>query len=71
MTMKNRECDDKMIDCCPLCQCDEFFISDNDEKFICRQCGFITQKLGEVHAQIKSTDAKFKYYIHKAQTTIH
>ncbi len=69
--MKNRECADKMIKCCPLCQSDEFLISDNDEKFICGHCGFITNQLSEVHAQVSPPDVKYGRYIHLAQSTMH
>ncbi len=69
--MKNRECDDKMIDCCPLCQCDEFLISENEDKFICMQCGFYTQELGEVHTQISSPQIKAERYVHVARSTVH
>ncbi|GHW85131.1 hypothetical protein VCSRO199_2521 [Vibrio cholerae] len=30
---------EETIDCCPLCQHDEFFISADKEKFYCAKCG--------------------------------
>ncbi|GHX43639.1 hypothetical protein VCSRO205_3061 [Vibrio cholerae] len=34
---------EETIDCCPLCQHDEFFISADKEKFYCAKCGFSHQ----------------------------
>ncbi|EKO3575002.1 hypothetical protein M6B40_000653 [Vibrio metschnikovii] len=40
------------IDACPLCQHDEFFISQNGEKFFCAQCGFHTHQLQQIQQQV-------------------
>ncbi|EOB4245539.1 MULTISPECIES: hypothetical protein [Vibrio] len=40
------------IDACPLCQHDEFFISQNGEKFFCAQCGFHTHQLPQIQQQV-------------------
>lgn len=36
------------LDCCPLCQHEEYLISQDGEKFICQQCGFKTEHLKSI-----------------------
>ncbi|EKO3535064.1 hypothetical protein K1L80_004747 [Vibrio fluvialis] len=39
-------------DGCPLCQHDEYFVSQDGEKFICGQCGFKTDHLKSIQMQL-------------------
>ncbi|MFA0570800.1 MAG: hypothetical protein ACPG5L_02460 [Vibrio gallaecicus] len=34
---------------CPLCQHDEYFISENGEKFTCGSCGFHTKQFSQIN----------------------
>ncbi|TOP44764.1 hypothetical protein CGH15_06535 [Vibrio parahaemolyticus] len=33
---------------CPICQCDEYLISSNGEKFTCAACGFHTKNFSSI-----------------------
>lgn len=61
----------KMIECCPLCQSDEYLISENGEKFICGKCGFKTQELSNVIQTILSESTVSTPYIHVSENTRH
>ncbi len=43
---------EETIDCCPLCQHDEFFISADKEKFYCAKCGFHTNTLTSIQPML-------------------
>ncbi|MEI2564561.1 transcription initiation factor TFIIIB [Vibrio metoecus] len=43
---------EETIECCPLCQHDEFFISADKEKFFCAQCGFHTNTLTSIQPML-------------------
>ncbi|WP_165314209.1 transcription initiation factor TFIIIB [Vibrio ziniensis] len=60
-----------MIECCPLCQGDEFLISESGEKFVCGKCGFQTLELSNVIPTILSANTVLTPYIHVSENTLH
>ncbi|AUB85915.1 transcription initiation factor TFIIIB [Vibrio anguillarum] len=70
--MKNINKTLEKIDCCPLCQHDEYFISTNNEKFICAQCGFKTDHLQNVQQMIGVHTALISHkHIHCLANNVH
>lgn len=61
----------KMIECCPLCQSDEYLISESGEKFTCGKCGFHTEELSSIEATILTASVVFIPYIHVPENTLH
>ncbi|KQH88047.1 hypothetical protein J0676_09235 [Vibrio sp. Vb2880] len=49
---KSNHTDALSLDCCPLCQHDEYLMSEDGEKFICGQCGFKTDHLKSIQLQL-------------------
>lgn len=41
---------------CPLCQHDEYLISQDEERFICGSCGFKTHQFQTIQAHLISTN---------------
>ena len=57
---------------CPLCQCDEYMISSDGEKFTCASCGFHTKSFSSIQClhQTPFLQAKFKH-IHSLSNVCH
>ncbi|WP_083796254.1 hypothetical protein [Vibrio sp. AND4] len=57
---------------CPLCQCDEYLISSDGEKFICATCGFHTNKLTSIQCLCDKTPLQTKFkHIHSLTNACH
>lgn len=70
--MKHINLKQEEIDCCPLCQHDEYLISDNQEKFICGQCGFRTDNLQSVRKMIATHAVSISYkHTHSSAHNVH
>ncbi|MGL4827778.1 MAG: transcription initiation factor TFIIIB [Vibrio sp.] len=52
------------IECCPLCQHDEFLISADKEKFFCGQCGFHTNSLTSIQPMLAARANLNNRYVH-------
>lgn len=67
-TMNNRLVDktitEETIDCCPLCQHDEFFISADKEKFYCAKCGFHTNTLTSIQPMLAAKANLTHRFVH-------
>ncbi|MDW6020077.1 transcription initiation factor TFIIIB [Vibrio plantisponsor] len=61
----------KMIECCPLCQSDEYLLSESGEKFLCGKCGFHTEELSNIKPTILAANLVLTPYIHVPENTLH
>ncbi|QXC55993.1 transcription initiation factor TFIIIB [Vibrio mimicus] len=55
---------EESIECCPLCQHDEFFISADKEKFFCGQCGFHTNSLTSIQPMLAARANLSNRFVH-------
>ncbi len=60
-----------MTECCPLCQSDEYLISESGEKFTCGKCGFHTDELSNIEPMILTSKNVLTTYIHVPENTCH
>ncbi|WP_104210911.1 MULTISPECIES: hypothetical protein [Vibrio] len=65
--MNNTEAPNNEDITCPLCQHDEYLLSESGEKFTCASCGFHTKQFSKiVSLQIGTTPPKLQSSVHRS-----
>ncbi|WP_435249580.1 hypothetical protein ACMAZD_22690 [Vibrio sp. nBUS_14] len=65
--MNNKEAPNNEDITCPLCQHDEYLLSESGEKFTCASCGFHTKQFSKiVSLQIGTTPPKLQSSVYRS-----
>ncbi|MFL7035364.1 MULTISPECIES: hypothetical protein [Vibrio] len=65
--MNNTEAPNNEDITCPLCQHDEYLLSESGEKFTCASCGFHTKQFSKiVSLQIGTTPPKLQSSVYRS-----
>ncbi|GAA5646821.1 hypothetical protein Vpro01_02584 [Vibrio proteolyticus] len=59
--------------CCPLCESEEFLISENSHNMLCAHCGSFLQNINQIHRTVSNSGvtSASTNYIHNTNCTSH